>query len=58
LITERGKPSAYLVDVQTFEVMQRRMEILEGVARGEKAIREGRTLTSKQARAKMRQWLD
>jgi len=31
LITEHGLPSAYLVDVDDYEFMQQRMEILEGV---------------------------
>jgi len=57
LITEHGQPSAYLVDVQDFDLMQRRMEILEGVARGEKAIVENRTYTHKEAKKKMSQWL-
>jgi len=37
LITEHGKPSAYLVDVEDYEFMQQRMVILEDVARGEQA---------------------
>lgn len=57
LITEHGRPTAYLVDVATFEALQRRMSILEGIARGEKAIREGRTLTHEQARRKLKRWL-
>jgi prevent-host-death family protein len=43
LITQHGVPSAYLVDVETFETLQRRMALLEGIARGEKAIEEGRS---------------
>ena len=35
LITHRGLPSAYLVDVETYETLQRRMSLLEGIARGE-----------------------
>ena len=31
LITEHGKPSAYLVDVIDFEMMQARMNILDGL---------------------------
>ncbi len=58
LITEHGRPSAYLVDVADFELMQRRMRILEGIARGEQAILEGRTLGDDEAREKMRRWLD
>ncbi|EJR0963246.1 type II toxin-antitoxin system Phd/YefM family antitoxin, partial [Vibrio parahaemolyticus] len=30
LITEHGKPSAYLVDVDDYEFMQNRLVILEG----------------------------
>jgi prevent-host-death family protein len=53
LITEHGLPSAYLVDVETYE----RMTLLEGIARGERAIEEGRTLTHAQARQRMARWL-
>jgi len=57
LITEHGRPAAYLVDVESYELQQKRMRILEGIARGEQAIRDGRTLTQEQARKKMRRWL-
>ena len=56
LITEHGTPSAYLVDVTAFEMMQDRMTILEGIARGERAILEGRTLTHADARGRMKKW--
>lgn len=57
LITEHGKPSAYLVDVQDFELQQYRLQVLEGIARGEKAIIEGQVLSHADAREKMDQWL-
>ena len=57
LITQHGVPSAYLVDVETFEALQRRMALLEGIARGEKALEEGRSLTHKQAKQRMSRWL-
>ncbi len=57
LITEHGKPSAYLVDVDSFEFMQSRMQILEGIARGERAILEKRTYTQAEAKRKMGKWL-
>lgn len=57
LITQHGLPAAYLIDVQSYEQQQRRMKLLEGIARGEKAIEEGRTLTQSQARKKMARWL-
>lgn len=57
LITEHGQPSAYLVEVEDFEFMQRRMRLLEGLARGETAVLEGRVYSQAGARAKMGRWL-
>ncbi len=57
MITQHGLPSAYLVDVETFEWQQRRMAILEGIARGEKALAEGRTLTHEEVEKRMARWL-
>lgn len=58
LITEHGRPAAYLIDVQSFDDQQVRMHILEGIARGERAVQEKRTLTHDQARKRMKRWLD
>jgi prevent-host-death family protein len=57
LITQHGLPSAYLVDVESFEMLQRRMGLLEGIARGERAVDDGRTLTHAQAKQRMGRWL-
>jgi prevent-host-death family protein len=57
LITEHGAPSAYLVDVSGYEMMQNRMKILEGIARGERAILEKRTVTHSEAKRRLSQWL-
>jgi len=57
LITEHGQPSAYLIDVHDYEMMQNRMRILEGVARGETAILNNRTYTQTEAKEKMSKWL-
>lgn len=57
LITERGIPSAYLVDADDFEHMQSRMAILEAIVKGERAILENRTYTQKEAKLKMSKWL-
>jgi prevent-host-death family protein len=57
LITQHGLPSAYLVDVESFDAMQRRMKLLEGIARGERAVEEGRTLTHDQAKDRLGRWL-
>jgi prevent-host-death family protein len=56
LITEHGKPSAYLVDVESYEDLLQRMQLLEGIARGERAIAEGRVLSHTQAKRRMQRW--
>ena len=57
LITQHGIPTAYLVDVATFEALQNRMRLLEGIARGEKAIEEGRVVSHAKAKQRMTRWL-
>ena len=57
LITRHGRPAAYLVDVESYETLQLRMKLLEGIARGERAVEVGRTLSHEEARAKMSRWL-
>jgi prevent-host-death family protein len=57
LITLHGAPSAYLVDVETFEALRRRMSLLEGIARGEQALPSDSTVTHAPAKRPMRRWL-
>lgn len=57
LITQHGLPAAYLVDVETYQAMEKRMALLEAIARGERAIKEGRTLSHADARKRMARWL-
>lgn len=57
LITEHGQPSAYLVDVQDYEFMQRRLTLLEGLSKGERAVLENRTTSHAEAKERMRKWL-
>lgn len=57
LITQYGLPAAYLIDVQMYEGMQSRLTLLEGIARGEKAILEKRVLSHKNAKLRMARWL-
>lgn len=57
LITQHGLPAAYLVNVKSYEELQSRIVILEGIARGEAAIRDGRVLSQEQAKKQMKRWL-
>ena len=56
LITQHGLPAAYLVDVRMYEGMQSRLALLEGIARGEKAILEKRVVPHKEAMRRMARW--
>ena len=57
LITQHGRPAAYLLDVDTYENLQRRVAVLESIARGERAVEEGRTFTQAEAKARLARWL-
>jgi len=57
LITQHGLPSAYLVDVDSFESLKGRVKLLEGIARGERAIEDGRIVSHEEAKSRMSRWL-
>jgi prevent-host-death family protein len=57
LITQHGKPAAYLVDVQSFDDLNRRLSVVEGIALGEQAIRDGRVLSQAEAKRRLSRWL-
>ena len=58
LITQHGKPAAYLIDADDYDMQQKRIQILEGIARGELAISEKRLNTHVEAKRKMKKWLN
>ena len=57
LITQHGRPAAYLIGVEKYSALNQRLRILEGIARGERAVEEGRILSHAQARKRMARWL-
>jgi len=57
LITQHGRPAAYLVDVETFEGLNHRLAVLETISRGERAVAEGRIASHAQAKRLMSRWL-
>ncbi|HIG30701.1 MAG TPA: type II toxin-antitoxin system Phd/YefM family antitoxin [Verrucomicrobiales bacterium] len=57
LITQHGRPAAYLIDVESYDAMQQRIRLLEGIARGERAIDENRVVTHAAAKKQMKRWL-
>jgi prevent-host-death family protein len=57
LITQHGLPSAYLIDVASYQQQQDRMRILEGIARGEMAVGDDRVVSHDEAKARFARWL-
>jgi prevent-host-death family protein len=57
LITQYGRPAAYVVDVETFEQMNQKLAVLETISRGERAIETGRVLSHEAAKKRMARWL-
>lgn len=54
---ELGARSTHLVAVEPVDSLQHRIGSLQGIARAERAIEEGRLLTHKQAKQRMSRWL-
>lgn len=45
------------MDVETYERLHQRLAILEGIARGERAIEQGRIVSQAEAKKRMARWL-
>ncbi|WP_437590559.1 type II toxin-antitoxin system Phd/YefM family antitoxin [Sorangium sp. So ce1000] len=58
LITEHGRSAAVLLDIESYQGLLRRIELLEGIARGERAFSEGRVASHDEAKARLGRWLD
>ncbi len=57
LITQHGLPAAYLLNVETYEALRERVALLEGIARGERALTEGRLVSHSVAKKRLARWL-
>jgi prevent-host-death family protein len=53
LITQHGRPTAYLVDIETYARLNQRLAILEGIARGERAIEQRRIVSHAEAKKRL-----
>ncbi len=56
LITEHGREAAILMDVTSYRMQERKIELLEGIIRGQKALAEGRTQTHEDVIALTAKW--
>lgn len=58
LITEHGRAAAVLIDVESYQTLLRRLDVLEGLARGERAFAEGRIVSHEEATKRLGKWLN
>jgi prevent-host-death family protein len=56
LITERGRAAAVMLDVESYRAMLSKLELLEGIARGERAIADGRVVSHRDAKKRLQRW--
>lgn len=54
---EENGVAAYLVEAKSYEAMQKRLQLLEGLARGEQAVADGRVVTHSRAKKRLARWL-
>lgn len=57
LVVQENGVAAYLVEAKSYEAMRKRLQLLEGLARGEKAIVEGRIMSHSRAKKRLARWL-
>ena len=57
LMVQENGVAAYVVGAKTYEAMQKRLQLLEGLARGEKAIAEGKAVSHSRAKKRVARWL-
>ena len=53
MVTEHGREAAVMVDVETWNTLQRRLEILDLVAKGVTDLRAGQVTTQPEAKARL-----
>lgn len=57
LITEQGLPSAYLIDVDEYEMLQKRMALLENIAKAERDLAAGEVYSQNEVEQSFEKWL-
>ena len=56
LVTQNGHSAVFIVDVEVFQQQERKLQILEKIARGEREIAEGKGIPHEKIRAEVAQW--
>jgi prevent-host-death family protein len=56
VITEHGREAAVLMDVTSYRMQERKLALLEGIIRGQRALAEGRTRSHEEVMAGTAKW--
>ena len=58
MTTLKREACTYLADMESYHAMRSKIRILEGIARGERALLENRVCTEAEAKQRLAKWLD
>lgn len=56
VITQNGREAAVLMDVTSYRMQERKLELLEGIIRGQQALADGRTMSHEDMLARTAKW--
>jgi prevent-host-death family protein len=56
LVTQKGHSVVMIVDIESFQRQERKLRVLEKIAKGEKEILEGQGIAHSQAKAEVMRW--
>ena len=56
LVTQNGHSAVFIVDVAAYQRQERKLYLLEEIAKGEKEILEGKGISHAEVKAKVSRW--
>jgi prevent-host-death family protein len=56
LVTQKGRSAVLIVDIGSFQKQQQKLQILEAIAKGEREILEGKTVSHAEVTRSVSSW--
>ena len=57
LVTQNGHSAVVMMNVESYQSQQRKLRLLEEIAKGEKDVQEGKVLSHGEVKRKMKHWI-
>ncbi|HLK58761.1 MAG TPA: type II toxin-antitoxin system Phd/YefM family antitoxin [Chthonomonadaceae bacterium] len=57
VITRQGHSTVVLIDAEAYELQQRRLALMEHIAKGKQDVANGKTYTQEEAEALLDEWM-